>query len=222
MNALQERQIARYDLKISELHGQIETLARELGGLEEAKTLAIHDRREAELERERIMGRISDLNAEVSRLEALVGRKNKEVEGANKANLKKIADIKAELRDLEWNKTTLSKEIVKLTAKAKGLRKLEQKYDVLVKELKRLEVRAGKARAEAGNAEVDLDRAKEKAKKIMAEANGYKKELETWFHSLQKYETGLNFYHARLVKWYQDKGLKLPVEYKSENIRKPL
>lgn len=216
---VERKELNRYETKRNELRGQIENAARELGSLNEQKDGAIHERETAIKEKERILEEIKTKKEQLSALERDVLQKNKEIAQLEATHKGKMGSLSEEITNIEYRLKLLKRGAVNAKNTANEYEPTVKKYNKLLVELASVENKLKKGNSEYVKLEKSLKDISEKAKSVMEKAEKQKEINDDKFRTLQKYETSLNFYYNRLRKWFESKGLKLPVEYKSENIR---
>ena len=209
----------KYEAKINELRSEVEKQARLLGDVEQQRDSAIHARETAVKEISIISDQIVLKKEELSKIEATLVTKNKEADNQSKDLLNKGKQLTKEVLGLEFRKKTLTKSISEANIKVKALTPLVEKYDSTLKELEVTTKKVIEAKLEFEENTVKARKVLEEARNIREEVKKQKSENEEWFRRLQSYETALNFYAERLRRWYQGKGLRLPVEYEPEKIR---
>lgn len=215
------REKEKYEKKTAELNALLKKAAKEVADAEERRDAANHERDVALSDKARaeelLKGKLGEIGAATERLALLNAEHEKNIGGFNRQHNEMVAERTA----LDFRLGTLRREVEDLEFEKKDLGPAGESYKKLLKQI-------ADAWKELENASSAYDKVKqlteEARKKAEAILEGAKKTAEEWtkkYAALQVLENGLNFYYERLRRWYGEKGLRLPVEYEPDNLRKP-
>ena len=217
-----KRNLAKYEEKRQELHAQLEAEVRSLASINEQKDSALHSQATAIEHRKKIEADINNKKDELKKLDGVLSAKMLEASIRSEKEKEIIDNANARIKAASAEIDGLTSEIEQLSEKRDNLLTISAEYDEILKSTSDLKETLAIISVQTEKANKELLRIKSESERIITEANGRKEKNEKEFAILQEYRSGLDFYAERLRKWYHDKGLKLPEEYKVENVTRPI
>lgn len=207
-----KQEVSKYEKKIAELHGQVETEARTLG--------EIQSRRESEEQRvSKLQKQSLAFEAQIAKQQANLEKITQDIE--RKRDEGEAALVTKRLKQIELTKSieAAKEELAQIRAQIKegkqllkAYNSLEMKYETLMRKSRILEALMRKIEA---NTRARNEKAKKtliQAMEIRDQANKHKDYWETQKASLENRERNVRVYSKRIVKYYQEQGLNPPTD----------